>query len=371
MKLLLLADPESIHTIRWIKSLAKKNIEIVIFTFTNYSIDTFENYDNVRIISSHIHRDKIYKIGNGAIQKIKYLKVLPKLKRIIKKFKPNIVHAHYASSYGLLGALSGFHPFILSVWGADIFDFPKLSFLHKKIIQYNFRKADKILSTSEVMAKETKNYTNKKIEVTPFGINTNLFKPEEVNSLFSKNDIVIGTIKTLEPKYGIDLLIKSFHIVKNKYPTLPLKLLIVGEGSQDKILKQLVEDLNLTKDTIFTGYISHEHVPKYINMLSIYVSLSVLNSESFGVAIIEASACGIPVVVSNVGGLPEVVEDGKTGIVVVAKDEESAANAIEKLILDDKLKKEMGNFGRERVKRLYNWEDNVEQMMRIYQSFLN
>ena len=106
-------------------------------------------------------------------------------------------------------------------------------------------------------------------------------------------------------------------------------------------------------------------------MLDIYVALSTLDSESFGVAIIEASACEKPVVVSNAGGLPEVVEDGVTGIIVPKHDEVSAANAIEKLLLDEELRIQMGQNGRKRVKELFDWNHNVAQMIDIYQRMLS
>lgn len=367
MKVLLLSDAYSIHTIKWAKSLSKKGIEIAIFSL-NYNENEGNPYQHNNKIKVYYCADKNAKKRSSGFAKISYLKALPRLKQVIKEFKPNIVHAHYASSYGLLGALSGFHPFILSVWGSDVFDFPNISFLHKAVIKYNLAKADKILSTSKVMATETNKYTDKEVVVTPFGIELDKFKPLEVNSLFDKNDIVIGTVKTLEEKYGIEYLIKAFAIVKDKHKYLPLKLLIVGDGSLSMVLKNLTYDLSIEKDTIFTGKIAHELVPVYDNMLS--VSVSVSNSESFGVAVIEASACGKPVVVSDVGGLPEVVKDGITGIVVPPRNPQKTAEAIEKLVLDDSMRKQMGAAGREHVAKFYDWNKNVEQMVDIYRGMI-
>ena len=82
------------------------------------------------------------------------------------------------------------------------------------------------------MAAEIALYTNKKIEVTPFGVDLNVFKPQKVKSVFNEGDIVVGTVKALEVKYGIDYLIEAFDILCKKHPNLPLKLLIVGRGSQ-------------------------------------------------------------------------------------------------------------------------------------------
>ncbi len=364
MKLLLLSDPNSTHTIKWAKSLAKNNIEIVIFGLGDLYVKDYEGISNINIQMLNLKFSK----NENSLFKVKYFKALPIVKKIIKNFKPDIVHAHYATSYGLIGALSGFHPYIISVWGSDIFSFPLKSPIHKMILQYNLKKADKILSTSHIMAKETKKYINKDIEVTPFGIDLEKFKPMEVESLFDKNDIVIGTVKSLEKKYGIEYLIRAFKIVSDKYADLPIKLLIVGGGSLENKLKKITKELKIESKTIFTGKVTFNDVPKYQNMLSVFVALSY--NESFGVAVIEASACEKPVVVSNVGGLPEVVEDGVTGIVVPPGNPEKTAEAIEKLILNENLRKKMGKKGRERVKKYFNWDDNIRQMIRIYKNLL-
>jgi glycosyltransferase involved in cell wall biosynthesis len=98
--------------------------------------------------------------------------------------------------------------------------------------------------------------------------------------------------------------------------------------------------------------------------------LSSLDSESFGVAVVEASACEIPVVVSDVGGLPEVVENNISGFIVKSRDPEAAAIAIEKLILSKSLRLKMGNAGRERVLQNYNWTNNVTLVIEIYNSLI-
>jgi len=366
MKLLLLSDPNSVHTIKWAKSLSDNGLDIIIFGLGDFTVSDYKQYSNIKVITVNENITR----HEGALAKVKYLKALPKIRNIIKEFRPDILHAHYASSYGLLGALSGFSPFILSVWGADVFSFPHKSFLHKFALKYSLSKADKILSTSHVMAKETKLYTGKDIEVTPFGIDMEQFKPMDVKSLFNKDDIVIGTIKTLEEKYGIEYLIKAFKIVSDTYQNLPLNLLIVGGGSLDRELKQLTKDLNIEDQTIFTGKVPFSDVSKYHNMLSVSVSVSVSDSESFGVAIMEASSCAKPVVVAKVGGLPEVVEDGVTGFVVPPRNEQETAKAIEKLLLDAELRVKIGNNGRDRVRALYNWDDNVKQMMDVYKEVI-
>lgn len=364
----MLSDASCIHTIRWAKSLSEKGISIKIFSLNNYEEKIYENYPNISIYNLSFSSKTLSKV-DGAFAKFVYVFALPKLKKVIREFKPDIVHAHYASSYGLLGALCRFKPFVLSVWGSDIFDFPMKSRLHKQLIKFNLYCADKILSTSNIMAVETNKYTDSQVLVTPFGIDLTLFYKKNVERIFPSSAIVIGTIKTLLPKYGIDYLIQAFKIVKENHSDLELKLLIVGDGNEKEKLIRLCDKLEISDDVVFTGQVDHGEVTEYINNLDIYVALSTLDSESFGVAIIEASACEKPVVVSNVGGLPEVVEDRKTGFVVEAKNSEAAAISIEKL-LNKSTRMTMGEAGRARVKKLYNWDENVDLMISIYNGIL-
>ena len=150
----------------------------------------------------------------------------------------------------------------------------------------------------------------------------------------------------------------------HRHPELPLKLLIVGDGSERKNLENLADGLGIAEKVYFAGMADYSKVPYFNKMLDVYAALS--NYESFGVAVIEAQSCGKPVVVSDAGGLPEVVEDGVTGFVVERKNAEAAAEKLEKLVLDAALRERMGNAGRERVLKLYDWNENVAQMMKIY-----
>jgi glycosyltransferase involved in cell wall biosynthesis len=101
------------------------------------------------------------------------------------------------------------------------------------------------------------------------------------------------------------------------------------------------------------------------------VTLSIEESESFGLAVIEAAACEVPAVVSNVGGLPEAVEDNVTGFIVESKNIQQAANALIKLITDRKLKNKMGKMGRERVIRDFNWNEKVIEMLNLYRKTIS
>jgi len=82
-----------------------------------------------------------------------YFLNVPFARKLLRKIKPNLLHAHYASGYGTLGRFCGFHPYVLSVWGSDVYDFPYVLPLKMRLLQKNLRGADLIASTSHVMEK--------------------------------------------------------------------------------------------------------------------------------------------------------------------------------------------------------------------------
>lgn len=359
-KLLLLSDINSPHTQKWVTALVDSGFRIAVFSLSKAATNWYINLKNFELFDEHgFSKGSFYK---STFQKIAFLKVVPSLKMVILNYQPDIVHAHYASSYGLIGALCKFHPYLISVWGSDVFDFPKQNFINKKVLEFNLSKADLILSTSIAMQVEANLYTDKKIQLIPFGIDTSVFKPVEKTE---HETIVIGTIKRLEETYGISYLIKAFSVLSKKYHNL--HLLLVGDGKQTDEYKKLVSDLGLSGKVTFTGLIPHNEVVAFHNKLDIYVAVSL--RESFGVAVLEASACATPVVVSNVGGLPEVVIQNHTGFIVPPADVNATASAIEILIKDKALRKTFGINGREFVISKYKWKDNLNQLVTIYNQY--
>ena len=215
------------------------------------------------------------------------------------------------------------------------------------------------------MRDETQKYTDNEILVTPFGVDIDKFKSEKIFR-DNKEEIVIGTIKALEDKYGIEYLIRAFEVVKNRNRNMNIKLEIAGKGSKEKKLKELCNELNIREYVKFLGFVNPNDVPKTLNNFDIAVFPSILDSESFGVAAVEAEACGIPVIVSDVGGLMESTKPGYSSLVVKRKDTYDLAKKLEKLILDNNLRESMGNNARKFVEENYNYIDNFNYIDSIY-----
>ncbi len=368
MKVLMVADARSVHTRRWAVSLKDSGVDIVLYSIYPSSDAFFEKHG----IRLYVFDLFTYKQGRGpgrALSMIaRHRKAVGSLKSVIASERPDILHAHYATSFGLIAALTGFHPFIISVWGSDVYEFPKKSLVNRESVKFIFRRADRILSTSHVMARRTSLYTSKPIAVTPFGVDTHLFRRTGAVER-CKDSFIVGNVKTLSPKYGIDVLIQAFNIVIGRNPRLDMSLVIVGDGPCREEYERLASELGISGRVKFVGRVRNDRLPEYYNAFSVAVSLS--DSESFGVVAVEAMACGCPVVVSDADGFTEVVEDGVTGFVVPRRSPEAAAEAIQRFMDDPSLRDKMGASGRDRVCRFYNWKDNVASMVRIYSEVNN
>lgn len=368
MRILFLSDVDSSHTRKWAISLATRGYEIGIFSLRKSDNEWYKQFPSIRVFDQEGFAKG--KFSSGITSKLGYLKLLPFLRETIGSFRPDIVHAHYATSYGLLGARTGFHPFVISVWGSDIFEFPKSSWLSRRMVIYNLNRSDRILSTSNVMRDEIHKYVNHEVDVTPFGVNTAVFARKSVTAVDQLADAkVVGTIKSLERKYGIDVLLDAFALVKAKFAG-PVKLLIAGSGTMEAELKQRANKLSLENDVIFTGQLKQEEVPEWHNRIDVFANLSIDDSESFGVSVVEAMACERPVVVTSVGGLKEVVVKDETGLIVAPFSAGEAADAILRLLNDDGLAERLGKAGRKRVLENYDWERNLDGIEQIYSTLI-
>ncbi|MBK3432048.1 glycosyltransferase [Pseudomonas fluorescens] len=358
MKIVLLSGASSIHTVRWANGLSAAGHEVHVVS-QHPIVDSFD-------AGVVVHKFNYYGI-------LGYFMMVSGVRKLLRNIKPDIVNAHYASGYGTTARLVNYHPWVMSVWGSDVYDFPYKSPLHKWLVTKNLKAADAVASTSLCMAVKTRALVPElqDIAITPFGVDMNAYS--SCGSAVEKTHrITIGTVKTLAPKYGVDTLVKAFSIVlgelerKNPETAAKLILRLVGGGPQTRELQILAEKLKIADRVVFVGQIPHKEVPQELSTLDIYVALSRLDSESFGVAIIEAGAAGRPVVVSDAGGLPEVTVHGKTGLVVPRDNPRAAATAIMTLIEDKAMREQMGRAGREHVQSHYSWPVCIETMLQVY-----
>ena len=353
MRVCLLGAANVVHTLRWANGLAERGID-------------------VSLVSCHVLDGELDSRVDFHALPFKapfgYVASAIALTRLLKAIKPDVLNTHYATGYGLLARLSGFQPDLLSVWGSDVYDFPEKSWLHRWVLKGNLKAAAAIASTSRCMARKTQQtYAHGKVFITPFGIDEELFSPEQQAHTYVERPLVLGTVKTLARKYGIDTLIEAFAIARQQLGSnIPLLLEITGGGPDLVAMQALAQRLGVADSVVFHGAVAHSRVAEMLNRLDIYLALSRLDSESFGVAILEASACEKPVVVSDADGPREVTLDGVTGFVVPRNDPAAAAAAVIKLAIDADLRRCMGEAGRAHVLAHYTWSRSVDLMLDAY-----
>jgi Glycosyltransferase len=373
----MLSDLRSAHTKKWAEVLASEGMDVHIFGLTCAT----ERFSGVTIHEGRISQ-KIANKGDGALIKLIYMKEIIRLKKLIKRLKPDVIHAHYASSYGLLGALTGFKPFLVSVWGMEVRSFPEKSVLHRSVIQFVLRKADVLFSTSEYMARGSKNWTDKEFVLTPFGVyldddaSPKAGKAEDYNAaddIAPKNErdkkITIGCVKTIAEMYGQHVLIRALSEVIKEAPGYDIKLELVGRGPGMDDFKELAEKLGIGDKVIFRGYVPNEQIMAVHDGFDIEVYPTQVN-ESFGVSTVEGMSRGVPCIVSKRGGLQDIVEDGVSGLHFKHDDVSDLKNAILKLILDKDLRLKIGAAGKQRVRDRYDLKENARVMIREYERLL-
>jgi len=327
----------------------------------------FNDHDNKTYVVSFVKDDikgtYVYHIDSGVdsnasdSSKIKYLFKARKVKKIITQINPDIVNVHYATSYGTVAALAGIKKYVLSVWGSDIYDFPNKSMLHKMMLKYSLKKATYLFSTSQAMADEAHKYTDKNIEITPFGVDLQMFTPAKRNRPYHVSEdgrFIVGTVKSLLPKYGIDYLIEAVSLVKRKHPEIPIELRIAGKGEYEKEYKKLAKIKGIDEIATWLGFVSQNDAAKEWANMDIAIIPSTLESESFGVSAVEAQACGTPVIISDIPGLMEATSPGKSSVVVPRNNSEAIAEAIVDLFQNHEKRIKMGQEGRKYVSNRYD-----------------
>lgn len=352
-KVLILGSGASIHLLRWVTALSVDR-DVVVFSLEEYSQEFLsESISNVVLSGG---RKSVLPKALSCILAVR------RVKRLVKMFSPDVVVAHYASSYGLLGRLIGVQPLITCAWGSDIFDFPTRNFLNRWILKGNLEKSSQLVASSQSLAGEIRKYTHKNPEIVPFGVDTEKFFPVD---LVGRKSFVIGIAKRLESESGIDRALKLVAKLKRMAPC-DVILKIAGEGSEFHELKRLSERLEIESSVEWCGWVSHDELCLFYQSCNLLVFPS--RAESFGVSAIEAMACGKPVVTSDAPGFLETVVSGETGFVCdfgAGNGVDEMADVVRMYMEDPALALRHGKSARSRVCRDYSWDSCVVKMEQL------
>lgn len=147
-----------------------------------------------------------------------------------------------------------------------------------------------------------------------------------------------------------------------------MKLVIYGKGESEQELRELCRNEEIEDKVYFGGFISNDKVPQILNGMDVCCFGSRMDSESFGVAAVEAMACEIPVIATDVDGFTEVISMRESGFIVHRDAPEEMAEYILELYHSAVLRECIGKNGRRRVLQNYNWNNNIDMMLALYEA---
>lgn len=327
------------------------------------------SFENSHIENIIVHVLKLPVLVKNATFPLKIASI-HRIKALIKKIKPDLLHAHYITNYGFFGALCNFKPFIVTTWGSDILTVPGehgLSTIKKYIAKYVLRKTDVVTCDAEHMKENLKRLgaIPEKISIIYFGIDTNKFSPRQKNNGFGMK--VVISLRNLEPLYDVESLIKAAPLVLKEIPET--KFVIVGRGSEQKRLRQLAKSLDVADNVNFTGFVPNEQIPQYLANADIYVSTS-LSDAGIAASTAEAMACELPVIVTDVADNRKWIDDGVNGFVVPIRDPQSLAEKIVYLLQNAKARNQFGTVNREIIEKRNNYHKEMKKMEDIYEELV-
>lgn len=265
-----------------------------------------------------------------------------KLVDMVKLHKIELLHVHYAIPHAYAGYMAkkmledeGIRiPMVTTLHGTDITLVGNHPF-YKPAVSFSINKSDVVTSVSQSLKDETYRLFDieKEIQVIPNFIEIDKNRID-VNSpchrslMATKEEKIITHISNFRKVKRIPDVVKIFNEIQKQIPS---KLMMVGEGPEKEVAEKLCEDLNITDKVIFFGN-SNE-----IDKILCYSDLFLLPSEteSFGLAALEAMACGVPVISSNSGGLPEVNKQGFSGYLSDVGDVLQMSENAVKILSDD------------------------------------
>jgi glycosyltransferase involved in cell wall biosynthesis len=367
VKICYLADIASIHTVRWAKYFASKGHEVHVISFGTSGENAVDNVNlHLLPMSRHpiLHCDPI------------------KVRRLIKRIEPDILHAHYIVGYGLLGALSGFHPFILSVWGSDVLAAPKSSKLANLEVRFTLGKADMVTAQAEFMGSylmsEFKLPQSKFIRV-PWGIDLSIFhRGYEADVIKLKKDLqinesspVILSNRNMAPEYEIGSIIDAVPHVVHKHPNA-IFVILRGYGSEkfEEERKSRAETLGVMSNIRFVSKLmAPEEIPVYLNMADAFMSIP--KYGQFGISILEGMACGAIPILSNIAVHKELVVDNENALLVNPENPEEIAEKISYCIEHPELRDRFYRINKGIVEEKENWDKNAKEMGKLYERLVS
>jgi glycosyltransferase involved in cell wall biosynthesis len=314
------------------------------------------------------------------------------LKKLIKSFKPDVVHTHAAKpgALGRLAASAEKVPAIVHTFHGHVFHSYFSSAKTKFYIRterFLAKKSNAIIAISEQQRKELVNdfkiAPDEKFRVIPLGFDLDRFRmgQEEKRKKFRRefnlddDEIAIGIIGRLVPVKNHYLFLKAIKYVL-EHTSKKLKAFIVGDGETRRDLENICRETNIPFSTEYSS--EHPNPIVFTSWRSdvdvVTAGLDIICLTSFNegtpVSLIEAQAANKPIVSTKVGGIADIVIEGRTALLADVQSTETFCEHLLYLVEDGNLRRKMGERSHEHVIKRFSYQRLVSDMSQLYYELL-
>ncbi len=297
------------------------------------------------------------------------------LQDIATRFELDLIHSHYAiphaSSAWLARQMMGESgPRILTtLHGTDI-TLVGMQPAYNRITQFSITHSDGLTAVSEFLRSETVTHFGvpmDQIRVIPNFIDPDIFHPDHQPchraSLAPGGEAILMHVSNFRPVKRVHDVIDVFARVSAQRPA---RLVMVGDGPERQRAELRATEIGVGDHVVFLG--KHASIHELLSCSDVFLLPS--ETESFGLAALEAMASGAPVVATRVGGLPELIDEGETGHLLALGDVEGMADATLSLLSDAERRSRMRQAGIDVARTRYSSERVVPQYERLYEELV-
>lgn len=374
-------DPHGIFVHRLMREIIKRGHEVKViapfagektkYTFEGVDVERFNYFYPKRYQKLAGRAGMIDNVKEGFLVKIQIFTYLFfNVVYSMLRFKDmDIVHVQWPIPNGL-GALflKKFYgiPYINTIHGEEIHLSKRYHLLFA--LRWLVNNSSKTITNSTA----TRNFCleagldGEKIDVIPFGVDTDFFRPIDVD----KDDTIfqILSVGYLIERKGFEYLIRAMPHVLKEHKNARLK--IVGSGPLESKLKSLIIELELEEHVEIIKNVSDTELLTTYNSADLFVLPSIVdsqgNTEGLGLVLLEAMACGLPVIGSDVGGIPDIIQNGNTGLLVKERDINGLIKIITNLIENKSVKDQIRINGNRMVVDKFSWDKIAQKYDELY-----
>lgn len=237
------------------------------------------------------------------------------LRRVLRAVRPDVVHAGPLQGPAFVAALAGARPLVSMSWGSDILKDADRSDWMRRVTRFALRRSTLLLGDCQAVRDKavTFGFPADRVVLFPWGVNLRRFTPGEAETFRARlgwqDAFVVLSLRTWEPIYGVDVLVRGFARAAQQVPEL--RLLLIGGGSQAGLIRSILQQHDVLDRVHFAGQVTNSELPTYYHAADLYVSAS--HSDGSSVSLMEALACARPVLVSDIPGNLEWIEPGVQG----------------------------------------------------------